>query len=84
MSQLPEDGGQSPVPPGRRPTGAARRLRREAAGSWAAVRAVPRRTVVAEAVVCALAAALGLVPLLLVHPQRPVLAALEALWNVGA
>ncbi|WP_307520880.1 sensor histidine kinase [Streptomyces umbrinus] len=61
-------------------TGAARRLRREAAEIRAQVRAAPRRTVVAESIVCALAAAFGLVPLLLIPPDRPVLAVLEAVW----
>ncbi|MFI6279919.1 sensor histidine kinase [Streptomyces sp. NPDC050988] len=69
-----------PGRPGCGPTGAARRLRREAAEIRAAVRAAPRRTVVAESLLCALAAAFGLIPLLLIPPDRPVLAVLEALW----
>ncbi|WP_328493396.1 histidine kinase [Streptomyces sp. NBC_00414] len=57
-----------------------RRIRHAAARSRAAVRTVPRRTVLAEALLCVLTAALGLIPLLLVPPDRPVLAVLEALW----
>ncbi|WP_405984739.1 sensor histidine kinase [Streptomyces sp. NBC_00872] len=49
---------------------------------WAAVRHAPRRTVAAEALGCLLTAALGLIPLLLVRPDRPVLAVLEALYTV--
>ncbi|MFF3751027.1 sensor histidine kinase [Streptomyces sp. NPDC002018] len=58
----------------------ARSVRREAVEGWAAVRRAPRRTVAAEAVGWLLTAALGLVPLPLVHPDRPVLAVLEALY----
>lgn len=46
------------------------------------MRAAERRTVVAEALLCALAAAFGLVPLALVPPERLVPAVLEALWAV--
>ncbi|MCZ4510116.1 histidine kinase [Streptomyces sp. ActVer] len=77
---MPEDTRRSPAAPTRGLTGAARRLRREVAEIRAQVRAVPRRTVVAESIVCALAAAFGLIPLLLIPPDRPVLAVLEALW----
>jgi len=80
MSQVTEEERQLPGPPTRGLTGAAQRLRREAAEIRAAVRAAPRRTVVAESLVCALAAAFGLIPLLLIPPDRPVLAVLEALW----
>ncbi|MFF1417870.1 sensor histidine kinase [Streptomyces sp. NPDC058280] len=59
---------------------AARSVRRAGAEDWAALRRAPRRTVTAEALAGALTAALGLVPLLLVHPDRPVLAVLEALY----
>lgn len=80
MSQVTEEERQLPGPRRRGPSDAARRLRREAAEIRAAVRAAPRRTVVAESLVCALAAAFGLIPLLLIPPDRPVLAVLEALW----
>lgn len=63
--------------------GAPRRLHREALETWAAVRAAEPRTVVTEALVCALVAAVGLVPLLLVPPHRPGWAVLEALWAAG-
>lgn len=59
---------------------AVRSLLRGTAESWAAVRRAPRRTVAAEALGCLLTAALGLIPLLLVPPDRPVLAVLEALY----
>ncbi|MEW2396339.1 histidine kinase [Streptomyces sp. NPDC046862] len=61
---------------------ASRWVRREAVGSWAAVRAAERRTVVVEALVCVLVAAFCLMPLLLAPPHRPVPAVLEALWAV--
>ncbi|MER6086882.1 histidine kinase [Streptomyces bluensis] len=61
-------------------SGVPRWVRREVGESWAAVRAAERRTVAVEALVCALAAALGLVPLLLIPPDRPGWAVLEALW----
>ncbi|QQM40296.1 two-component sensor histidine kinase [Streptomyces liliifuscus] len=80
MSQVTEEQRQLPEPPTRGPAGPARRLRREAAEIRAALRAAPRRTVVAEGLVCAVAAAFGLIPLLLIPPDRPVLAVLEALW----
>ncbi|ASQ97872.1 histidine kinase [Streptomyces sp. 11-1-2] len=66
--------------PSVRLTGVPRWVRREVAESWCAVRAAERRTVVVETLVCALAAAFGLVPLLLAPPERPVWAVLEALW----
>ncbi|WP_326612621.1 histidine kinase [Streptomyces scopuliridis] len=59
---------------------AVRSVRREAAGAWPAVRRAPRRTVVAETLAVVVTAALGLVPLLLIRPERPVLAVLEALY----
>ncbi|MFD3310909.1 sensor histidine kinase [Streptomyces sp. NPDC058694] len=77
---MTQDERQLPGPPGRGPGDAAQWLRREAAEIRAAVRAAPRRTVVAESLVCALAATFGLLPLLLIPPDRPVLAVLEALW----
>ncbi|MFJ9248599.1 sensor histidine kinase [Streptomyces sp. NPDC101776] len=55
-------------------------VRREVAESWAAVRAAERRTVVVEALLCALAAACCLLPLLAAHPERPVPAVLEGVW----
>ncbi|MGF0174590.1 sensor histidine kinase [Streptomyces sp. Marseille-Q5077] len=65
----------------RRPISAAVRwLRREAGGSRAALRAASRRTVAVDASLSALTAVLGLLPLLLVHPQHPVPAVLQALW----
>ncbi|MFE7125380.1 sensor histidine kinase [Streptomyces sp. NPDC057617] len=63
-----------------RPAHAVRSLLRGAAEGWAAVRRAPRRTVAAEALGCLLTAALGLIPLLLLPPDRPVLAVLEALY----
>lgn len=82
MSQVPED--IRPLRPsvrlGRTLGGGPRRVRREVAESWGAVRSAGRRTVVGEALACGLVAAFGLVPLLLVPPERPVLAVLEALW----
>lgn len=82
MSQVPED----TQPPrlslrmGRTLTGVPRRVRREAAEGWAAVRAAERRTVVVEALVCSLAAAFCLLPLLLAPPERPASAVLEGVW----
>ncbi|MFS8203420.1 sensor histidine kinase [Streptomyces sp. CWNU-52B] len=80
MSQVPEDPERSATPPGRGPAGVPRRIRHAAAESWAAVRAAPRRTVRVEALLCASTMALGLLPLPLVPPDRPVLAVCEALW----
>jgi signal transduction histidine kinase len=82
VSQVPEDT-QPPrrsIRLGRTLTGVPRWVRREAAESWAAVRAAERRTVVVEALVCALAAAFCLLPLLLAPPERPVSAVLEGVW----
>ncbi|MFJ1969302.1 histidine kinase [Streptomyces sp. NPDC087903] len=82
MSQVPE-GVQSPRPSvrlGRTLTGLPRWVRREAAASWAAVRAAERRTVAVEALGCALVAAFCLLPLLSVPPERPVSAVLEGVW----
>ncbi|MCX4678685.1 histidine kinase [Streptomyces sp. NBC_01433] len=62
--------------------GVPRWLRREAVESWSAVRAAERRTVVSETLLCALVAAVGLMPLLLAPPHRPAAAVLEALWAV--
>ncbi|MFJ8000430.1 sensor histidine kinase [Streptomyces sp. NPDC096310] len=60
--------------------------RREAVECVAALRAAPRRTVVTEALACALVAALALIPLTFLpeelSQERPVLAALEGLWTV--
>ncbi|MFD8964320.1 sensor histidine kinase [Streptomyces sp. NPDC059568] len=63
-----------------RPAHVVRSLRREATEGRAALRRAPRRTVAAEALGSLLTAALGLIPLLLLHPDRPVLAVLEALY----
>ncbi|MFF0223677.1 sensor histidine kinase [Streptomyces sp. NPDC004629] len=60
--------------------GGQRRLRRAAAESRAALRAARPRTVVVETLLFALAAAFGLVPLLLVPPDRLVWAVLEGVW----
>ncbi|WP_405777878.1 sensor histidine kinase [Streptomyces sp. NBC_00859] len=65
---------------GRTLSGVPRWVRREAAHGWAAVRASERRTVVVEALVCALAAAFCLLPLLPVPPERPASAVLEGVW----
>lgn len=81
MSQVPED--TQPPPPsvrlGRTLTGVPRWVRREAVESWAAMRAAERRTVVGEVLVCALATAFCLLPLLLAPPERPT-AVLEGVW----
>ncbi|MER6011629.1 sensor histidine kinase [Streptomyces bluensis] len=61
-------------------SGVPRWVRREVAESRTAVRAAARRTVVVEALACALAAAVGLIPLLLIPPDRVAWAVLEALW----
>lgn len=53
---------------------------REARTGRAALRAAPRRTVVAEAAASPLVAAVALLPLLAVHPDRPVVAVLEGCW----
>ncbi|MFD7893589.1 sensor histidine kinase [Streptomyces sp. NPDC059743] len=63
-----------------RPAHVVRSLRREASEGRAALRRAPRRTVAAEVLGCLLTAALGLIPLLLLHRDRPVLAVLEALY----
>ncbi|MER5475233.1 histidine kinase [Streptomyces sp. NPDC002685] len=79
---MPEDT-QPPGPSvrlGRTLTGVPRWVRREAVVSWAAMRAAERRTVVVEAMVCALAAAFCLLPLLLAPPERPASAVLEGVW----
>jgi signal transduction histidine kinase len=60
--------------------GVPRRVRRETAGSWAAVCAAERRTVVVEALICASAAVFCLFPLLSAPPERPVSAVLEGIW----
>ncbi|MEV7870462.1 histidine kinase [Streptomyces sp. NPDC088124] len=61
-------------------------VRREALECVTALRAAPRRTVVTEALACALVAALALIPLTYLPEElaqdRPVLAALEGLWTV--
>ncbi|MDX2540426.1 sensor histidine kinase [Streptomyces sp. WI04-05B] len=80
MSQVPDDSGRPPVRLGRGAAEVARRAGEAVAESWAALRTAPRRTVVAELLLCASAASFGLTPLLLVRPDRPVLAVLEALW----
>lgn len=66
--------------PGRGPAGVPRWLHREAVECWSAVRAAERRTVVTEGLLCALVAAIGLLPLPLVPPDRLVPAVVEALW----
>ncbi|MET9406043.1 histidine kinase [Streptomyces sp. NPDC002935] len=79
---MPEDT-QPPGPSvrlGRTLTGVPRWVRREAVVSWAAMRAAERRTVVVEAMVCALAAAFCLLPLLLAPPERRASAVLEGVW----
>ncbi|MEU1941260.1 histidine kinase [Streptomyces sp. NPDC020125] len=78
---MPED--TQPPPPsvrlGHTLTGVPRWVRREAVESWAAMRAAERRTVVGEVLVCALATAFCLLPLLLAPPERPT-AVLEGVW----
>ncbi|WP_399886984.1 sensor histidine kinase [Streptomyces sp. BBFR51] len=82
MSQV-SDGPRAPRPSGRvrrAPADASRWVRREVVAGWAAARGAERRTVVVEGLLCVLAAAFGLVPLLLLAPTRPVPAVLGALW----
>ncbi|MFF0093264.1 sensor histidine kinase [Streptomyces canus] len=83
MRQVPED--TQALPPsvrlGRTLTGVHRWVRREAAEGWAAVRAAERRTVVVEALVCALTAVFCLLPLLLAPPERLASAVLEGVWT---
>ncbi|MFC8566319.1 sensor histidine kinase [Streptomyces sp. NPDC057245] len=83
MSQV-SDGTRAPRPSvrvRRALAGAPRWVRREAAAVWADARGADRRTVVVEAILMALTAAFGLVPLVLVvvEPVHPALAVLEAL-----
>lgn len=59
-----------------------RAVQREAVECLAAVRAAPPRTVVAESLTCLVAAVVGLLPLLIVEQEQPVLVALAALWVV--
>ncbi|MET8824335.1 histidine kinase [Streptomyces sp. NPDC004610] len=75
----PSDGVRLPEPPpwSRRPVARVTRWVRRAVVD---ARAVPRRTVVTEAWAAALAAVFCLAPLLLLTPDRPVQAVLEALW----
>lgn len=82
MSQVPEDTQRprSSIRLGRTLTGVPGWVRREAADGWAAARAAERRTVVVEALVCALTAAFCLLPLLLAPPERPASAVLEGVW----
>ncbi|MFD9396430.1 histidine kinase [Streptomyces sp. NPDC060000] len=82
MSQVAEEAEQPrrPVWLARTLTGGPRWVRRETAESWAMVRAAERRTVVREALVCALVAAICLLPLLSAPPERPASAVLEGVW----
>ncbi|WP_331749418.1 histidine kinase (plasmid) [Streptomyces sp. NBC_00984] len=84
MSQVPKDTRplRLSVRLGRTLTGVSRWVRREVAESWAEVRAAERRTVGVEALVCALAAAFCLMPLLLAPPEQPASAVLEGVWAV--
>ncbi|MFJ6017128.1 sensor histidine kinase [Streptomyces sp. NPDC092952] len=70
MSEVPEDAGRARPPVWRRPGDVVRWARAEAAGGGAT----------ADAVLGLLALAFGLIPLLVVHPERPVPAVLEAVW----
>ncbi|GAA3888617.1 hypothetical protein GCM10023084_46400 [Streptomyces lacrimifluminis] len=82
MSQVAGDA-QPPRPSvrlGRTLAGVPGRVCREAAQSWAAVRAAERRTVVVEALISALVAVFCLLPLLLAPPEHPVSAVLEGVW----
>ncbi|NEC88370.1 two-component sensor histidine kinase [Streptomyces sp. SID12501] len=82
MSQVTDDAAppRPSVRLGRTLAGVARWVRGETAESWAGVCAAGCRTVVAEALVCALVAAFCLLPLLLAPPERPVSAVLEGVW----
>lgn len=82
MSQVPEDVQvlRPSVQLGRALSGVPGRVRREAVASWIAVRTADRRTVVVEALACALAAAFCLLPLLVAPPERPATAVLEGVW----
>ncbi|MDC2957974.1 histidine kinase [Streptomyces gilvifuscus] len=80
MSQVPEDSGRLPARLGRGAADVPRRARAALAECRAMVRTAPRRTLLAESLLCALVASFGLIPLLLVRPDRPAFAVLEALW----
>lgn len=82
MSQSADEA-QPPRPSdqlGRTLAGVPRWVRRETAAIRTGVRAAERRTVVVEALVCALVAAFCLLPLLLAPPERPALAVSEGVW----
>ncbi|MGW1427516.1 sensor histidine kinase [Streptomyces sp. NPDC002431] len=80
MSEVPEHAGRACPPAWRRPGDVVRWARAEVAASPAAVREAAGGGVTADALLGLLALALGLVPLLVVHPERPVPAVLEAVW----
>ncbi|MGW7578057.1 sensor histidine kinase [Streptomyces sp. NPDC054765] len=82
MSQAPEYTQLSRRSVGLKHTlaGVPRWLHREAVESWSAVRAAERRTVVTETLLCALVAAVGLMPLLPAPPHRLASAVWGALW----
>ncbi|MFF8712677.1 sensor histidine kinase [Streptomyces sp. NPDC015184] len=81
MSEVPGDAGRARVPTWRGPGDVVRWARAEVIASRAAVRDAARAGIAVDVVLGVLVLAFGLVPLLVVHPARPVLAVLEALWT---
>ncbi|MEV5203988.1 histidine kinase [Streptomyces sp. NPDC053720] len=81
MSEVPEGAGRAHAPAWRGPGGVVRWVRAEVIASRAAVRDAARTAVAVDVVLGVLVLAFGLIPLLVVHPARPVLAVLEALWT---
>ncbi|MGW1188691.1 histidine kinase [Streptomyces sp. NPDC002559] len=80
MSEVPENADRARVPAWRGPGDVVRWVRAEMVASRAAVRDAARTAVAVDVALGVLVLAFGLVPLLVVHPARPVLAVLEALW----
>ncbi|MFJ5264685.1 sensor histidine kinase [Streptomyces sp. NPDC088387] len=80
MSEIPEGADRGRLPTWRGPGHAVRWTRDETVASWAAVRAAARGSVAVDVALGLLTLAFGLVPLLVVHPHRPVLAVAEAVW----
>ncbi|MEE1767090.1 histidine kinase [Streptomyces sp. JV185] len=81
MSEVPEGTGRARVSAWEGPGDVVRWARAEMVASRAAVRDAARAAVAVDVVLGVLVLAFGLVPLLVVHPARPVLAVLEALWT---
>ncbi|MFJ2899187.1 sensor histidine kinase [Streptomyces sp. NPDC087218] len=81
MSEVPESAGRARVPTWWGPGDAVRWARAEAIAGRAAVRDAAHAGIAFDVVLGVLVLAFGLIPLLVVHPARPVLAVLEALWT---